>query len=252
MLRRFGRSYLPLIPTISAFLLTEWFVITGTGSFTEILSFTGVILVSLLAGILPDLLMVASRRKGERLPAVTYRLLGHPFIVAGVYILFLVILFLYGLVIWQDALPRALALLVGVATVGMTIAMMRQGAFVKRTVLELLEDQGEGGRAFFTITEAGEPRAAEVSLQYPDREEKLQAPSGEISSFSSLRRATVQLSQRVSLVNSRCGHTGLLTRDTPKASKPYSKWIQKRRRENLTSDCPTEKLSSRSMVSHAS
>jgi len=193
VLSRFGRSYLPLIPAICAFLLTEWLVMTGTGSFTEILSFMGVILVSLLGGIFPALLMVASRRKGERLPAVTYRLLGHPLITAGVYLLFLVTLFLHGLVIWQDALPRALALLVGAATVSMTIAMTRQGAFVKRTVLELLEDQRESGRAFFTITEAGQPRAAEVSLRYPDKEEKLQAASGEISSFSSIRCATVQL-----------------------------------------------------------
>jgi len=193
MLSRLGRSYLPLMPAICAFLLTEWLVMTGTGSFTEILSFMGVILVSLLGGIFPDLLMVASRRRGERLPAVIYRLLGHPLITAGVYLLFLVMLFLHGLVIWRDALPRALALLVGAATVSMTIVMTRQGAFVKRTVLELLEDQRESGRAFFTITEAGQPRAAEVSLRYPDKEEKLQAASGEISSFSSIRCATVQL-----------------------------------------------------------
>ena len=193
VLSRFGRSYLPLIPAICAFLLTEWLVMTGTGSFTELLSFMGVILVSLLGGIFPDLLIVASRRKGERLPAVTYRLLGHPLVTAGVYLLFLVTLFLHGLVIWQDALPRALALLVGVATVSMTIAMTRQGAFVKRTVLELLEDQRENGRAFFTITEAGQPRAAEISLRYPDKEQKLQAASGEISSFSSIRCVTVQL-----------------------------------------------------------
>lgn len=193
MLSRLGRSYLPLIPAICAFLLTEWLVMTGIGSFTEILSIMGVILVSLLGGIFPDLLMVASRRKGERLPAVIYRLLGHPLITGGVYLLFLVTLFLHGLVIWQDALPRALALLVGAATVSMTIAMTRQGTFANRTVLELLEDQRESGRAFFTITEAGQPRAADVSLRYPDKEEKLQAASGEIPSFSSIRCATIQL-----------------------------------------------------------
>jgi hypothetical protein len=193
ILSRLGRSYLPLIPAICAFLLTEWLVVTGTGSFTEMLSFMGVILVSLLGGVFPDLLIIASRRKGERLPSVTYGLLGHPLITTGVYLLFLATLFLHGLAIWQDALPRALALLVAVVTVGMTIVMMRRGAFVKRTVLELLEDQRESGRAFFTITEAGQPRAAEVSLRYPGKEERLQYASGEISSFSSLRYATVQL-----------------------------------------------------------
>jgi len=193
MLSRLGRSYLPLIPAICAFLLTEWLVVTGAGSFSEMLGLMGVILVPLLGGIFPDLLLVASRRKGERLPSVAYRLLGHPLITAGVYLLFLATFFLHGLVIWQDLVSRVLVLLVGVLTVGMTIVMMHGDAFVKRTILELQEDQSERGRAFFAITEGGRPKAAEISLQYPDKEEKLQAASGEISAFSSLRHVTVRL-----------------------------------------------------------
>lgn len=193
MLGRLGRSYLPLIPAICALFLTEWLVLTGTGSFAKILSFMGVLLIPLLGGILPDLLSIAGRRKGERLPAVTYRLLGHPLITAGVYLLFIAAIFLYGLVIWQDPLPRALALLVGMAMLSTTIAMRRRGAFAKRTVLELMEDQREGGRVFFNITEAGQSIVVKLSLRYSDKEEKLQAASGEISSFSSIRCVTVQL-----------------------------------------------------------
>jgi len=73
------------------------------------------------------------------------------------------------------------------------MVMRHRGAFVKRTILELWEDQCESGRAFFAITEGGQPKAAEVSLQYPDKEEKLHAASQEISSFSSLRCITLQL-----------------------------------------------------------
>jgi len=193
MLSRVGRSYLPLIPAICAFLLAEWLVVTGEGSFVEMLGLTGVILVPLVAGIFPDLLIVAGRRKGERLPSVVYNLLCHPLITTSVYLLFLATLFLHGLIIWQDPLSRVLALLVGVLTVGMTVVMKHRGVFVGRTILELQEDQRESGQAFFAITEGGQPRASEVSLQYPDKEEKLQAASGEISSFSSLRRTTVQL-----------------------------------------------------------
>ncbi|WP_455284463.1 hypothetical protein, partial [[Eubacterium] cellulosolvens] len=195
MLSRLGRSYLPLIPAICAFLLTEWLVVTGVGSFSAMLGLIGVILVPLLGGIFPTLLIIVSRRKGERLPSVVYNLLGHPLITTSVYLLFLATLFLHGLVIWPPVPPlsRVLAVLVGVLTVGMTIVMMHRGAFVRRTILELQEDQRESGRALFAITEGGKPRAAEVSLQYPGKEERLQAPSGEISSFSSLRQATVQL-----------------------------------------------------------
>ena len=193
MLSRVGRSYLPLIPAICAFFLAEWLVVSGEGSFVEMLGLTGVILVPLVAGIFPDLLIVAGRRKGERLPSVVYNLLCHPLITTSVYLLFLGTLFLHGLIIWQDPLSRVLALLVGVLTVGMTVVMKHRGVFVGRTILELQEDQRESGQAFFAITEGGQPRASEVSLQYPDKEEKLQAASGEISSFSSLRRTTVQL-----------------------------------------------------------
>ena len=194
ILSRLGRSYLPLIPAVCAFLLTEWLVVIGAGSFSEMLGLMGVLLVPLLGGVFPDLLIIASRRKGERLPSVTYRFLGHPLITAGVYLLFLATLFLHGLVIWQDLLPRVLALLVAVLTVGMTILMRHRGAFVKRTILELWEDQRESGRAFFAITEAGQPKVAQLLLQYLDKEEKLQAASGEISSFSSLRSTTLRLS----------------------------------------------------------
>jgi hypothetical protein len=193
MLSRVGRSYLPVIPGICAFLLTEWLVLIREGSFSEMLGLMGVLLVPLLAGIFPDLLIVASRRKGERLPSVTYRLLGHPLITASVYLLFLATLFLHGLVIWKDLPLRILALLVGILTVAMTIVMRRRGAFRKRTILELCEDQSENGRAFFAITEGGQPKAAEVSLQYPHKEEKLHAASQEISSYSSLRCITLQL-----------------------------------------------------------
>jgi len=195
MLSRLGRSYLPLIPAICAFLLTEWLIVTGLGSFSAILGLIGVILVPLLGGIFPDLLIIAGRRKGERLPSVVYNLLGHRLITTSVYLLFLATLFLHGLVIWPPVPPlsRLLALLVGVLTIGMTIVMMHRGAFLRRTIFELQEDQRESGRAFFAIMEGGRPKAAQVSLQYPDKEERLQAASGDISSFSSLRRAAVQL-----------------------------------------------------------
>jgi hypothetical protein len=192
-LSRLGRSCLSLMPAICAFFLTEWLVVTGVGSFTIMLSLMGVILVPLLGGIFPDLLIVSSRRKGERLPSVVYSLLSHPLITTTVYLLFLATLFLHGLVIWQDPLSRAVALLVGVLTIGMTVVMIRRGAFVRRTILELQEDQRQSGLALFTIMEGGKPRAAEVSLLYPGKEEKLQATSGEISSFPLLRQVTVQL-----------------------------------------------------------
>ena len=64
------------------------------------------------------LLLVASRRKGEIVPGVSYRVLGHPVVVGGVYLLFLSNLFVHGLVIWEEPLQRLGAVLVGLADPG--------------------------------------------------------------------------------------------------------------------------------------
>lgn len=48
-------------------------VLTGTGSFTGILGFLGVIIHSLMSGIFPALLLAANRRKGELVRASAIR-----------------------------------------------------------------------------------------------------------------------------------------------------------------------------------
>jgi hypothetical protein len=50
-----------------------------------LLSFLGIIVVSLVAGIFPLLLLIASRRKGDYVPRTVYRPLGHPVLLGGLY-----------------------------------------------------------------------------------------------------------------------------------------------------------------------
>jgi hypothetical protein len=173
-------------PIAIAFLLAEWLLLTGAGSFTGLLSLIGVLIVPLLSGIFPVLLLVASRRKGERVPQAVYRFLGNPLLLAVIYVLYLASVFLHGLVIWSDPLQRAIALLVGVMVVGMTLAM--RGVLDRRLVVELRED--EDGRALFSVTAAGRPTATDVQLRYPKGEQRHKAAAGEIPAFSSLCQAT--------------------------------------------------------------
>lgn len=188
-----GRFLLSTGPELTVFLLTEWLLLTGTESFTGVIGFAGVIGNSLLSGIFPVLLLVSSRRKGEFVPGVVFRLLGHPFVITSIYLLFLGNLFLHGLVIWDHPLERAGALIVGLLVLGVTITMMRGGAFARRVVVELREELRVGGRAVFAVTVAGQPTPAEVQLQSSKGEQRCQAASGEVSSFSSLRSATFRL-----------------------------------------------------------
>ncbi len=188
-----GRFFLSVSPVAVVFLLTEWVLLTGRGSFAGPLSFMGVIVISLLSGIFPVLLLIASRRKGEIVPGVVYRFLGHPLLTAGIYLLYLAGLFLHGLVIWENPVQRAVALAVGLLMLGVTIALARRGAFAPRLVVELREDRSGGGQAIFAITAGGQPVPAAVRLGYPDGEQSYEAARGEVAAFSSLRYAEFQL-----------------------------------------------------------
>jgi len=205
LLGKRGRYLLSVAPVAAVFLLTEWLLLTGEESFAEPLSFLGVIVISLLGGTFPVLLLIASRRKGEVVPGVVYRFLGHPLVTAGIYLLFLASLFLHGLVIWENPVQRAAALAAGLLMVGATMAMARRGAFASRLVVELREDQrGRGlcpesrraqpeGQATFVITAGGQPATAEVRLGYADGERRVRAATAEIPTFSALRYAAFQL-----------------------------------------------------------
>jgi amino acid permease len=116
-------------PVAIMFLLVQWMLLTDRGSFAEPLSFLGVIVMSLLGGIFPMLLLMASRHKGTFVPGVTFPALGRRVITLGIALFYLTGLFLHGLVIWQDPLQRAAALAVSVMTLGGMIVLARRGTF---------------------------------------------------------------------------------------------------------------------------
>lgn len=185
-----GRFFLSVSPVGMVFLLIEWLFLTGAESFAEPLSFGGVITASLVGGVFPVLLLTASGQKGEFVPAALLPFLGHWWLKAGIYLLFLVGIVLHGLFIWHRPAERACALIASALALGATVAMVRRGAFAGRVVVQLREDRLAGGRAVFAITANGQAAPAEVRLGYPDGEQHYQAATGEIPAFSSLRDAT--------------------------------------------------------------
>ncbi|MBA2343944.1 MAG: hypothetical protein H0V83_02510 [Rubrobacter sp.] len=192
-LKERGRFWICVGPVALAFLVAEWQLLTGTGSFARLLSVGGVLAVSLIAGIFPVLLLAASRRKGELVPGVVYRFLGHPVLIASIYVLFLANILLHGLVIWQAPVERVAAVLTGVVVAGATLVMVRRGALARRVVVELREDQRADGRAVFTVVASGQPVAADVQLTYPDGEHHVHAAAGEVPRFTALRDVLFRL-----------------------------------------------------------
>jgi len=190
---RRGRFLASLSPVLVVFLVAEWLSFSSRVSFAGLLGLLGVLVDSLVGGIFPVLLLVASRRKGELVPEAVHRFLGHPLLITGIYLIYLLNLLFHGLVIWQNTAQRVVGVFVGLLMLGVTINLIRQGGFAPRLVLELREDQRRGGRSLFAITAGGEPLTADVRLGYGDGEQHVQAASGEIRAFASLRNATFHL-----------------------------------------------------------
>jgi hypothetical protein len=188
-----GRFFLSTSPVLLVFLIAGWLLLTGSASFAGVLGFGGVVANSLTGGIFPVLLLVSSRRKGDFTPGVVYRVLDHPLCVSTIYLVFLGILLLHGLFIWQNPLARGIALLFGLLVIGITVLMFRRGAFSRRTVVELRGDAHEGGGAIFTISNGGEAVTANIDLRFSNGEETRQTAAGEISLLSKLRYASFHL-----------------------------------------------------------
>jgi hypothetical protein len=179
-------------PVAAVFLLTQWLLHTDHASYTTPLSISGVLVISILAGIFPVLLLLSSRRKGDFVPARTLRFLGHPLVAGSLYLLFLGNLLLHGLWIWKHPIERACALLAAGLVVGVTVQIRRHGGFSPRAVLDLLVLPRCDDRAEFTLTAAGQPATAAACLRYTDTEPTPVSAPGEIQAFSQLHTATFQ------------------------------------------------------------
>jgi hypothetical protein len=188
-----GRLALSISPVLVAFGVAEWLLLMGTGSYARLISIAGVLSVSVFAGIFPVLLLVASRRKGDLVPTAVYPLLGHPLVVGGIYLVFLGIILLHGLVIWQEPIERALALALGALVVAMTAHAVGRGAFARRAVVELRQELADQETGTFSVTVGGNARAASVGLDYPEGWRRQTAAQGQIPSFSRLRGVTLEL-----------------------------------------------------------
>jgi hypothetical protein len=107
---------------------------------------------------------MASRQKGEYVPAIVWRLVGHPLVLLGVYFLFAASFFAHGLVIWEDPLQRAAALLVGGAFVVLPAIVVRRGAFTSRVVVELRFERAK--ERVLTVTDRGRLATPKVLMQH--------------------------------------------------------------------------------------
>jgi amino acid permease len=185
-------NVLIVAPILTVFLVTEWQFLTGTDSFTETLNVIGIIVISLLGVLFPALLLVASRRKGDEVPALVVAFFGRPALIFAVIALSVATLILHGTVIWQDPLQRVFALSTSGLVIFAMLRMWRQGIFRPRIVVEL-RGEPAAGRLAFAVSAGGQPMATELRFTTADGVEQLLAARGAGPSPESVAAVEVAL-----------------------------------------------------------
>jgi len=159
-------------PVIGIFVAVELLIAFGSISFTAPLGLIGTLTLPLLGGIFPMLMLVAARRKGDRIPVRVIGFLGNPIVVAFTMSVFFFAVLAYGLFIWTGPVERLLACGVAAAIVIVGLVTWRRGAFRGRTVIEYRVEAGRPTRAILTATANGRPIDVDFATV---------APSGDVS-----------------------------------------------------------------------
>lgn len=120
-------AILALLPLAGVYGLAVHALATESVSFAAALSFAGAIAGSVFVGILPVLMLAASRQKPGAAEA-TVRAPGHPMLLGLVYAVFLAALLAYGTIIWDAWPARGAALTTAALMVALTLSLVRRGA----------------------------------------------------------------------------------------------------------------------------
>ncbi|USQ76273.1 aromatic amino acid transport family protein [Ornithinimicrobium cryptoxanthini] len=160
------RRLLAVAPLAAVFVLVEVLVLTGRASFTTVLSLLGALTIPLLTGVIPVLLIAATQRRGDYVPASTLGWVASPPVLVAVYLLFVAAVAAHGLVIWTGAFERGLAFLVVALVVVVTVAVFRSGAFRPLTTLEVRRDHDLGLDAL-QVTSHGRPVSTDLRTAGP-------------------------------------------------------------------------------------
>ncbi len=161
-------SLLPLVPVAAVFLTAAWFLWLDTDAFVTPLTAAGVLATPVIVGLFPALVMEAVKRKGDVMPKWGREWLSHPAILFLIYVASLAFIFLHGMVLWEGAVARTVAIGTGLALVGGTIWMFRHGTFARRLIVEVCLDSNSSdeGALRYALVAGGKPVSGDVRALY--------------------------------------------------------------------------------------
>ena len=188
-----GEFVFRFAPIVALFGIVIVLLGSGSISFTEPLAIIGALTLPLLGGVFPMLILVAARRRGERVPGLVFGPIGWPIVALAVGALFLAGVVVFGLWIWEGPLERAAAIGIGVSIVVLTVVSVRRGAFTPRTVVEYRVESGPPELGVVSVVSAGKAVPAAIRASDFTGERTLSGPVALVSSPTRLQRLRLEL-----------------------------------------------------------
>jgi amino acid permease len=180
-------------PLVVIFAVAGVLLSSGSISFTEPINVIGTLTLPLLGGVFPMLVLVAARRRGDRIPGRFIGPLGWPVVAILIGAVFLAGVVSFGLWIWDNPFERAAAIGVGLAIVGLALVSARRGAFTPRTVVEYRVEAGPPAIGLVSVVSGGKAVPAAVRATDLAGERELGGPVGVVPSPGRLRTIKVDL-----------------------------------------------------------
>jgi len=188
---RLARFAVRATPVVLLFAIVAVLLAANAISMTAILALIGTLTVPLLGGVVPMLVLVAARRRGERVPKRFIGILGRPLVAGAIGLVFLMGVAAFGLWIWREPLDRLAALAVCAVILVVTAVCIRGGAFRPRTVIEYRVEPGPPQFGVVSVVSRGRQVAAVIRLEDDAGEHDIAGPVAEVPRPSRVRRLAI-------------------------------------------------------------
>jgi hypothetical protein len=180
-------------PVTAIFVFVAVLLAANAISLTAVLALIGTLTVPVLGGVFPMLVLVAARRRGERVPGHFLAPLENPLIAALIALPFFLGVAAFGLWIWTDPVQRLAALAVCAAIIALVGVSIRRGAFRPRTVVEYRIEVGPPASGVLSVVSAGRQVADTVHVQEGGGARDVAGPIAVIAEPGRVRRLGVDI-----------------------------------------------------------
>ena len=150
------RRLVSISPLILIALLALWSIYVQSIKLGDVFGFIGISLASIIIGVIPVLLLISSRNKGDRELHIGLQPLGNPIILAVIYLFSWSIPFIHGVFIWENLFQRAAAIFISAYVIFISLRMLKTGVFSSRAAIDLCLDSRKMARNSLQIFVSGE------------------------------------------------------------------------------------------------